>query len=117
MLTMLPIILITLIIIIVKIIYIIIIKRIKTLSSVPARLNLARRGVSWQIRFVLGARMMLNPMITCLILVLWYNKCETCVTGGLGRWVSDTRPLLSIFRVFVYWAKSRVLIEHGKGCG
>jgi len=87
------------------------------LDKLPTRLNLAGRGVSWQIRFVLCAKMVLNPLIICLILVLWYNKCGTSATCGLERWVVDIRPLMSIFRVFAYWAKSRALIEPGKGCG
>jgi len=72
------------------------------LNRLPTRLNLAKGEFSWQICFVLCARLMLNPTITCLILVMWYNKCGTCVTGGLRKWVLDIRPLLSIFRIFVY---------------
>jgi len=32
-------------------------------------------------------------------------------------WVLDMSLHLLIFRVFAYWVKGRVLIEHGKGCG
>jgi len=47
------------------------------LDRLPTRLNLARRGVQLAYPLCQCARMVLNPLIICLILVLWYNKCVT----------------------------------------
>jgi len=87
------------------------------LDRLPTRLNLARRGVQLANSFCPlcqdGVESNDHLFNTCIVIQQVWDQCDRWI----GKVVLDIRSLLLIFRVFIYWTKSRALIEFGKGCG